>query len=491
MPKLASEIGICTVEETSCAPSSAGVVSHLSWRPQEKLQKELPTDFCLSLAVFRDGVGHRRVVPCGGVEAFFIEASLLGQVICESNGTLAPEQSRSFDAQRWIFQQRPWLRETFGRRFKQIADLRIASASGVGEKNILPQTLGGGSNAVDGWSISELLSQGRSLAEEWGIASPNTEEQIRFGLFKAALDNPYDLEELSPEMRVDALRHLLFDQVLELDADQTKDSLGWYQLVSDRLAVALYKHRNDSTERFGDWLIKKSDGVIHQIAKVKRDGGTIPQPMVRECRIQMIVDAYQSMSQCIHVAMLEIRKFLPNDLTQRELEYFDVLYRRQPELGMLPLILLRDQLCNIGFDPMTIPIPIPDFSPSVFFTLLNYYSEMTRNRRAGDRGYKKNVGTSVESLKPNSLANISATTSTPSHIAEVNEELHVAAQNLSDYLGWICSCNDSTGHYLSNDEYNDHTLISVDILCQNCACHETVDITPEIQSFLHSQADVK
>jgi hypothetical protein len=65
-------------------------------------------------------------------------------------------------------------------------------------------------------------------------------------------------------MQVDALRSLLFDHVLELDPDQTKASLLWYEHVSNRLAVAIYKHRNDSTEQFGDWLIKKSNGVIHQ-----------------------------------------------------------------------------------------------------------------------------------------------------------------------------------------------------------------------------------
>lgn len=316
MPVLESEIGVCTVEEESLAPNSAGIASRLSWRPQETLQNKLPTDFCLSLALLRDADGHRRLVPCGGVElfaleAFFLEASLLGQAIGESNGSLDAEHSQSIDVQRWLFQQRQWLRENFRRSFKRESDLRIASASGVGQKDILPGTLGCRRSMGDnGWSIPELLMQGRILAEAREIKSPNTESQIRFGIFRAALDDSYELEELSPEMRVDALRNLLFDQVLELDPDQTKASLLWYEHVSNRLAVAIYKHRNDSTEQFGDWLIKKSNGVIHQIAKAKKDGGTIPQPMVPECRIQMILDAYQSMSQCIHVAMLEIRKSL-------------------------------------------------------------------------------------------------------------------------------------------------------------------------------------
>jgi hypothetical protein len=147
MPVIESEIGVCTVEEESCAPNSVGIASRLNWRPQETLQKQLPTNFCLSLALLRDADGHRRLVPCGGVELFalepfFLEASLLGQAIRESNGSLDSEHSQSIDAQRWLFQQRQWLRENFRRSFKRKSDLRIASASGVGQKDILPGTLG-------------------------------------------------------------------------------------------------------------------------------------------------------------------------------------------------------------------------------------------------------------------------------------------------------------------------------------------------------------
>jgi hypothetical protein len=488
MPVLESEIGVCTVEEESCAPNSAGIASRLSWRPQETLQKQLPTNFCLSLALLRDAEGHRRLVPSGGVEAFFLEASLLGQVILEFKGRLDVENSQSIDAQRWVFQQRKWLRETFKRTFKRESDLRISASGQSGCRHVLPEALGRNHHSTAGWTVDEFLTHGSDLAREWGIENPDTQARIRFGLLQAAMNNPSSPDEASPDERVNGLRWLLFDDVLEFESEQVASVRTYYDRICERLAVAIHKHRNDTTERFGDWLIMRSDGVIHQIAKAKRDGGTIPQAMVRECRIQMILDSYQSMSQCIHVAMLEIRKFLPHDFTQRELDYFDVLYRRQPELGMLPLILLRDHLCKIGFDPLT--IPIPDFSPSVFFTLLHFYSEMTRNRRAGDRGYKRKFGTSVVSRKPEWLQEFVSTKSTPALDAVVNEELHFAAQRLSVYLGWACSCDDPSGHHLTNSEYNAHTIISADICCQNCSCRETVDFTPEIQLFLASQADV-
>ena len=488
MPVLESEIGVCTVKEESCAPNSAGIASRLSWRPQETLQKRLPTNFCLSLALLRDAEGHRRLVPSDGVEAFFLEASLLGQVILEFKGRLDVGNSQSIDAQRWVFQQRKWLRETFKRTFKRESDLRIAASGQSGCRHVLPEALGRNHHSTAGWTVNEFLAHGSDLAKEWGIKNPDTQARIRFGLLQAAMNNPSSPDEASPNERVNGLRWLLFDDVLEFESEQVASVRTYYDRISERLAVAIYKHRNDSTERFGDWLIKKSNGVIHQIAKAKKDGGTIPQPMVRECRIQMILDAYQSMSQCIHVAMLEIGNFLPADFSNKELQFFRLLYRRQEELGQLPLILLRDHLCKIGFDPLT--NPIPDFSPSVFFTLLKYYSEMMWNRRAGDRGCKRNVGTSVVSKKPEWLQEFVPTKSTPSHLAVVKEELHLAAQRLSEHLGWACSCDATVGHHFTDTEYTEHTVISVDICCQNCACRETVNFTPEIRSFLASCEDV-
>lgn len=94
------------------------------------------------------------------------------------------------------------------------------------------------------------------------------------------------------------------------------------------------------------------------------------------------------------------------------------------------------------------------------------------------------------SKKPEWLQEFVSAKSMLSHLAVVKEEVHLAAQRLSEHLGWDCDCDDTVGHHFMDTEYNEHTVISADICCQNCACRETVNFTPEIRSVLASCEDV-
>ena len=94
------------------------------------------------------------------------------------------------------------------------------------------------------------------------------------------------------------------------------------------------------------------------------------------------------------------------------------------------------------------------------------------------------------SKNPEWLQEVVPTKSTPALDAVVNEELHCAAQRLSVYFGWTFVFDDTVGPHFTDTEYNEHTVISADTCCQNCACRETVNVTPEIRSFLASCEDV-
>jgi hypothetical protein len=81
---------------------------------------------------------------------------------------------------------------------------------------------------------------------------------------------------------------------------------------------------------------------------------------------------------------------LPRPLCAKERAWFGALYFKQPHLGGLPLILLRDRfdlLRGAALDIMAAP---EETGPiGVLLRLLHYYEEMVSQRREVDRGYRR------------------------------------------------------------------------------------------------------
>ena len=95
------------------------------FRPARLLRNELPQDFVIRFAGVRPADGVLRIVPADGIEAFLLQAGLLGQVILRESGTFDDDRICTSHVLRMVFQYRNRIRESFNRSFTQVADLVV------------------------------------------------------------------------------------------------------------------------------------------------------------------------------------------------------------------------------------------------------------------------------------------------------------------------------------------------------------------------------
>lgn len=377
-------------------PQAGGTRKHplYIWRPSQEIAADLPPDFCLRFQCVNAADGFRCFVPAGAFGAFLIEAALGGSVLLAHRLGLSSEQRSHFRVMRLIFQLGAHLREHFSRSFKKEKDLYLAKSSRMGDTHILPEDLGlDRQGQGQPWRPSELMERGRDAAVAAGIANPDPENCIRFGLLEAARRNPLVLEDVSETEALQLVRLGLFD------LGPTTIDEGQMEVFQERFLGALERHIDDDTETFNRWFMGQIDNIVHQIVKKKRPGGALSRDVVRQALLEMVFRAYRYVGDSVHVQMAHFLRALPEKLTPEEEAWFKLIYQKQPALGGLPLILVHkrfDFLCGAIFDMWK--NPHDEWRLGVLLRLLHYYGIMVSKRREVDRRYKAERPSRAESL---------------------------------------------------------------------------------------------
>jgi hypothetical protein len=333
----------------------------------------------------RDGL--RRFAPAGRLEPFLLRASLGGLAVLAKTRGLDAEGRFGYDAMRLIFQHAPLLREHLGRSFKRESDLYIPGVERAGRdgNDILPERIGlGRQGRGRRWGVAELLRRGRTHAVAAGDPSPDVARCIAAGLLAAARRDPLDPARVSEAEARGLVRMALFDAGPSPRIDPAAK-----QAVTERLLAALGRHAGADTGDFNRWFFGGRDDLVHGIAKQKKHGGRFERGVVRQALLELVWDAYTYVGDCVCMQMQAFLQALPAPLGGDERALFEALYLKQPHLGGLPLVLLRDRfdfLREAILDALGAPgEPGP---VGVLLRLMQYYEEMAAARRDVDRGYK-------------------------------------------------------------------------------------------------------
>ncbi len=470
-----------------------GVEQRFLWQPSNRLASDLHPEFSLGFAVVRGADQLRRLISAEGQEGFLTKAGLLGRALLERSGEYDCDAIFTSRFHSFLFQQRRWIREALGRSFNNRLTLIVADSgrtAGNGP-DVLPDDIGSaaaGASSDSQWTIGRLLEAGLSQCHKWHIACPNFAERLCGGLFSAAALAPLDLSGMPQEEQDGLLRLILFnfntDEKLESGDDGEPVGRN-FSMVQERVARALWDHLEDSTEDFARYFIEQTDGLIHRVAKQVRRGGTVSRAAVREIRVRMLVHSYRWMAQTLHAAMHEIRHSVATSFSDAELELYDLQYRSQSSLGGLTLLLLRDQLRQLGIDPLI--VSGPQLAPSVLIRVLYYYAEMVGKRRAADRRLRNASETSLDSLAEGS-ALVGRDLAADAGM-QLEDAKMVLGRLIAEFTKFTCSCPSNNSMRVVELEQTQDPLAELTIECAECHRRQVVSNSVELQGFLRPRYD--
>lgn len=387
--------------ETVVAPSdrpgqTVTVTCHRGeWRPSERLANLLPDGFAIPIEYRTSRDGLRRIIPLCGLESLIDLGAVGGLAVLQGIYGLDPHLDYSYRAMLVIHQYvrgRAYfgtrgMREHLTRQFGFSRDLHLRRLSRCvdSERDVLPDDVSHSTAGKEGrMTVGQLTELGRQAARADSCPNPTSKQAIAYGVFEVAKRNPIEVE---PERLPALVRMALFDS----GSAENSPSREIVEIVSERFREILHPHLSDSREVFAKWLFGSGNSIVKQIAQQKKKrGGALQASEVRQALLQLGWEAYEYVGQCIHAFMRTIANSMPDPLNEAEWELFARMYESQPCLGGLPLPLLAERadflkhaVLAIWNDPESLE------HEHVLHTLLYYYAEMARTRRAADRRSKQ------------------------------------------------------------------------------------------------------
>lgn len=452
------------------APDLLGDPYELTWRPSPLLAENLPADLTVTFYVFRGPDGLRRVVP-KDFQALLDYGWLAGLEILRSSKSMTGEHIFSYRLMRFLFQRIRSGREHLGRSFNAARDLYVRTA-GRGDRireSLLPEYVG---RTTDGggysWSIHELTQQGRQAARREGVARPNHQQAVSYGLTVAAELNP--LLNRTPE----EIRRLVLAALLDPEATATPITEAEVEDVTERFCVAFEEHQRDTGATFQAWLAGSKNNLVQTLAR-KSGYSVLERRFVKAALVRLGVESYDYMAQCLSMFGQAVRQGFAEPLNEAERRRFDALYLPQEAFGGLPLLLLwerkdllRNVLQRLWHDPDD------EHLIGTLHRLLAIYRDLTPARREADRRFKE--------LKPESRG-IAAPSIHGEAVAEgeapENSPLRDAVESLIEVRGLGCpKCRRASQCEVSVD-WSEETGAAVTIACERHAFQTKCGFTLE------------
>lgn len=354
------------------------------WRPADEISDQVPNNFELKFLCLKGKDSVRRFLPITGGDPLIVDLFTGGLAILNRHQGLSDEQRWSYRMMFLFFQKVRSLNNHYKRNFAGFMDL-IVKKSGResgNKRNILPENLGVSDNLIGGqnsWGIKKLQMEGERLAKEYGVQKPNRQQITNYGLFAAAMNQPFNIK--APEEIEYWVRMALYND-RKTEACDPEVTL-W---IEEQILIAIEKHQHDSQEKFDNWFSGPGNSFLNQISKKKCPFENISNGMVRWALLEFGWKAYHYVSNCIHAQMRSLQNALPAPLEEEERKIFEMVYLKQDYLGEFPLLLLQERLSFLQLPMLAVLNGQDDFDfVGTIHQLLFYYSSMADSRRDADR----------------------------------------------------------------------------------------------------------
>jgi hypothetical protein len=450
-----------------------------SWYPPPELRDQFPTDFRLRF-VCRSIDGARCFLPAGPIPDFATQASFGGLALLTRDRGLDAEYRSIYHWMRYIWQHSPLVQEGVSPRFHTESDLYAAYALRGDPRDVLPDTVGlDAAGNGDRWSAVRLVTEGRGAALAAGEDPTDTARCIRRGTLEAARLAPVDPQTLSADQMLANVRSALFVPGGEPGADEYQNTRVYDRLFDlTRKKIGDRRNKGETPAAFAKWL-GDVNNLLHGISKRTKGGGKIPRGVVRQAYLDLIWSSFRYTGNTLEYQMQAFAAALPDPLTPAERLYFDPLYRGQPYLGGLPLMLIVDRF---GFFAEALQEvwarPGDDRPVGVLLRLISWYGEMSAKRRAADvhakrRGEARTKGGTVARDLP-----LDRDDEVPDR-SDLDVFGAIAA-TLRELRGRPCACGTSAG-WIDRlaDDAGPPDVVRIEERCEACGTTRYADYSKE------------
>ena len=437
-------------------------VQMFRWGPLKGSASHYPPGFGLEMfAVTSPGAGRYFLSGPGGDAAFLRTVSFGGLVILNRIAKLCKEQRFSYRIMGLISQMGPKLQEHFSRASgvevevcRHVIDT-LHMRNGIRTKS---SRMGEGSHCKD----DEVLQFGQRKASELGFPTQrmNHDSFRRLWLLEQARLDPVDIRGLD----VDGCFHFVRSCMFDLTPSE-KLSEADVAKLEERFLDAISEHVQDDSDRFNHWFFERIDNIIHRVAKKRRGGGPMPRDTARQALLEMVVRSYRYGAQCIDLQMQEFTRALPtrSALNATEQARFDLVYRCQPWLGNIPLIVLHQRFGYLEeFLRELHQCPMSPAHPGILLRLLDWYGQSVSSRRMIDREQKR------RSVHRNTHGRPSALVSLPGDskrtVTTSNDRFHQVAELLRQDQRISCQCQE-LGQWQYHSIGESSTIASIAATC--------------------------
>ena len=348
----------------------------MNWVPNEQFASEFRLGKSITLKCCYRSNGDRILVGAFGESVFLIDTISLGISIAKAEGHLASGETRDCRLRFLLYQWLNRKRTSFKKRFVTLSDFIIAEPyrENKFDAHVLAhlRDMDGAFDSIE--RISRLATEGSMI------------DRVQSGLHVLAARHSLRIQKPS---QIDAtIKNALFStDEIELCTDE-----ALLEDVERRLWRAIQPHLNEPTEEFDKWFWGKAANLENRLAqKCEAHHETaLSRNEVKAALFEIGWRGHKLLGKMFELGMTEIRAHLP-DPSKREDQIHDQLYARQPHLASLPLAMLLNyrQFAMVGFLGHVWTGIVNEQAIDSLHTMLYFYSEMVRIRRAADRRAKR------------------------------------------------------------------------------------------------------
>lgn len=391
----------------------------------------------LTFDCYRTPAGDRVFWPSEGWDTFLWRACNAGAAVMDAypDPSADPMSVKYHAVMAILYAKARHTRPYLSANFLYAKDLRLAPNSGGGPadaRGVLPLNLLGPPpcGATEDWTVNSFLASSRALCGE--AAEPA--ECIAAALYGAARAHPLPLPG-DPAERLRAFRRALFaDPPAPFPGDEMIADLqnAFFEVYHGRV-----NRRPDETA--ADFLAWAGTGRHDNIrklvlGKLTRAGSWSEEEIEAGLEEMWWRSVRYAGAALSHAAAYWLFESAPlGELTPRERALFRLMYFCGPACGGPPLAMLHDRftllapwLADLWCEPDT---PRMD----VLFTLLAYYADMARRRRAADGLGSATGGSPAVELAPAPDGGTA--------LVDARDELDGAAARFAAARGFRCRCD--------------------------------------------------
>ena len=385
----AAELAACgTVTTEELAPLERGRFRfprrRYVWRPSGLLAGQLPGDFQLAVLAHSDASGVRRFCDADGARVHLLYGFLAGVALLNHVQGWTRTKRNEYRAPYFIYEYVQQTHAHLGCHLdsRQQLTIRPGSRSAPDEEDVLPADLGlDDRGRGTRWNVEQLLIEGTLAAEAQGLADVEEDAVISLGLYAAARMNPLRRTAKQAERDV---RRALFDT----DALIARPGRRLTAIIQDRVYRLLDAHLDESREDFNRWFYPSGGRNIPRAIgrQPNRVGGIIPNEDVMGVLLHLAWKEYGRLSQCLGAFGQAFAAALPEPLSRKERELFNLSLMPHRYFGGLARWLLMERIDLL--QPAFVDLfanPRDRVALGALYRLLSWYPEMVRKRREADR----------------------------------------------------------------------------------------------------------